>query len=343
MSDCSRMVTIHDVAAAAGVSASTVSRALSGRRKVSPEVEAAVREASERLGYRANVLARSLRLQTTGTVGMVIPGISNPFFPAIVEAVERHLSDADRQLLLADSQGSTQVEAERLTTLLDRRIDGLLVIPCDVRASRPALERAARQAPVTLLDRAVEGFDGDVVAVDNWHGIELAVDHLRARGCASLAFVSADDATSSGRMRLEAFRRCAGARQRLLLGSFTVEWGRQAAAQLLADGVPDGVVCGADVVAFGLMGALAEAGVRVPADVLVTGFDDIGFAQLSAPSLTTVRQPTDQLGAEGVRLLLDRVGGGGGAPERRILIPELRVRASTTGPPVSGPVAAGTT
>jgi LacI family transcriptional regulator len=325
-------VTIYDVAAAAGVSASTVSRALSGRRPVSPEVEQAVRAACEELGYRTNVLARSLRLQTTDTVGMVVPGISNPFFPAIVEAVERELSVGDRQLLLADSQDSTEVEAARLTALLDRRIDGLLVVPCDSEGSAEALHRAAAQAPVVLLDRAVEGVSADFVGVDNAAGIVLAVDHLRARGCASFAFVSADDTMSSARARLQAFGDAAGHEHRVLLGDFTLDWGRQAAEQLLRDGLPDAIVCGADVVAFGVLGALADADVRVPRDVQVTGFDDIGFARLSAPALTTVRQPTDRLGAEGIQLLLRRIDGAGGAPESHILAPELRVRASTSAP-----------
>jgi LacI family transcriptional regulator len=330
-------VTIRDVADAAGVSISTASRALTGRRKVSPEAERTVLAASKRLGYRANTVARSLRMRSTATVGMVMPGISNPYFPLLVEAVERTLSASGRELLLCISQGDVTIESARVDALLDRRVDGLLFIPCELRTSAATMMRACRQVPVVQVDRYVEGVDVDFVGVDSGAGLVEVITHLLNTGRRSFAFVSARPADSAARARRTAY--CAAMRkhapasaQRLLLGDYSLDWGRQAAQQMIADGpLPEAIVCGADIIALGVVAALAESGVRVPGDVAVTGFDDIGFAAVSAPPLTTLRQPADAIVAEAVRMLEQRLTGAADSSPRRhmLLRPELVVRHST--------------
>jgi LacI family transcriptional regulator len=326
-------VTIRDVARAAGVSVATASRALSGGRNVSRASSQAVLAASERLGYRANTVARSLRTQSTATVGMVVPRISNPYFPRLVEAVERQLSTSGRELLLCDSQNDPLVEASRVEALLDRRVDGLIFIPCDGERSAATLVRAQRVVPVVQMDRFVPGFDVDFVGVDNQLGMSLVVEHLRRAGCRTFALVSSRTGDSAARARLAAYRDTVGHEDggsRTLLGDFSVDWGREAAAELLANGsLPDALVCAADVIALGVNAALGEAGVRVPHDVAVTGFDDIAFASVSTPALTTLRQPTDAIGAAGVRLLTDRVAGTTRPAVTEFLAPELVVRGST--------------
>jgi LacI family transcriptional regulator len=328
-------VTIKDVASAAGVSTATVSRVLSGRRPVSAEVALAVRAASERLGYQANAVARSLRLQSTGTVGMVVPHVSNPFFPAIVEAVERELADDDVQLLLCDSQGSLQHELARTRALLGRRVDGLLLIPCESPGSADAVALASEAVPVVLIDRTAGGAPTDFVGNDDAVGMAAVLDHLVARGARSFAFVSAADRTSSAHARRDLYSQLTGADRALsarapMLGDFSYEWGRRAAARLLAAGpLPDAVVCGADIIALGLLSALHDSGVTVPDDVLVTGYDDIGFAALSNPGLTTVRQPVEQLGRRAVALLRARIVDPSAPPVQEVLRPELVVRGSS--------------
>jgi LacI family transcriptional regulator len=328
-------VTIREVADAAGVSMSTASRALSGRRRVSPEVEQAVLAASERLGYRMNTVARSLRMGSTATVGMVVPVISNPYFPLLVEAVERELSTSGRELLLCDSRDDVAVESARVDALLDRRVDGLLFIGCDSGASMATLSRAAAQVPVVQLDRQVDGADVDFVGVDDEAGIREVMAYLASRGCETFAFVSSEDVTSPARLRLRGYQdalhdRDEASRERLLLRDFSVEWGREAVGRLLAAGPPpDAIVCGADIVALGAIAALRDAGLEAPRDVAITGFDDIGFAELSSPALTTVRQPADAVGAEAVRMLGDRLDGSQRASQRRLFRPELIPRAST--------------
>ena len=337
-------VTIRDVARAAGVSTATVSRALSGSRRVSPEVERAVVAASEQLGYRANIVARSLRTQSTQTVGMLVPRISNPFFPAIVEVVEQQLSAAGRQLFLCDSRGSVELEAARLGALIDRQVDGILVVPCHRAASAAAVGRASRRVPLVQVDRFVDGVDGDYVGADNDVGMTCVIEHLRSRGCTSFAFVSALERETASCVRADTYRREVAkvdpaSADRLLLGDFSLEWGRLAAERILRErSLPHAVVCGADIVALGVVAALREAGVRIPDDVLVTGYDDIGFAAICSPPLTTIRQPTERIGAEAVELLEARLGGADGPPRHRVLQPELVVRASTAdgGSPPSG-------
>ncbi len=327
-------MTIRDVAQEAGVSTATVSRVLSGRRPVSPDVAQVVLRASDRLGYRVNVVARSLRTQATGTVGMIVPHISNPFFPAIVEGVERELTGDDRQLLLCDSQGSADIEAARLSALLSRQVDGLLIISCDAVTSLSNVQRAAAAVPVVQIDRSVTGCTTDFVGTDNEVGIRLLVDHLIEAGARSFALVSARPTTSPATARLEAYQRVVAATgtagaERVLLGDFSFEWGTQAGRRLVTGPLPDAVLCGDDVIALGLLGSLRDAGVRVPLDVLVTGYDDIGFAGLSNPGLTTVRQPVSQIGAESARLLRARLTQTDGPTQRRILASTLQVRGST--------------
>lgn len=339
-------ITMRDVAEAAGVSVATVSRVLSGNRPVRPEIATSVREASERLGYRTHYVARALRRQSTQTVGMVVPYIANPFFPGVVQAVERSLHAGGHALFLCDSQDDPEIEADRVRALVDRRVDGLLVIPCDAEASAEAVREAARRVPLVQLDRCVEGVEGDHVGVDDAAGIAVVLDHLWACGRRRLVFVGAHESISTAGERLAAYRRGAvrfhpDSQQDVLLDDFSIEWGRRAAQRLSARRqLPEAIVCANDLIALGVVQRLRAARLEVPRDVAVTGFDDIGFAALGDPPLTTVRQPVEAIGEESVRLLLGRLAGEEAAPQRVRLAPELVVRASTVAA-VAQPLEAG--
>lgn len=328
-------VTMRDVAEAAGVSVATVSRVLSGARQVDPELAGVVEATCERLGYRRNNVARALRRQTTQTAGMIVPHIANPFFAGAVQAVERALQVEQYGLLLGDSRDDPDLEAVHVRALIDRRVDGLLLIPCETDASGPAVTEAAREIPIVLLDRWIDGIDADGVAVDNEAGVQATLAHLDAIGRRYAAFVGAAASIPTARERVEAYRsgvrrtRIANAGE--LLGDFSVEWGRKAAVELAARSRrPDAIVCGNDLIALGVLEGLREAGVDVPSAMAVTGFDDIGFATISHPALTTVRQPIDEIGAEAARLLLGRIAGYEGPPRRTRLAPELIARGSTS-------------
>lgn len=327
------VVTMRDVAEAAGVSVATVSRVLSGTRRVNGELADRVRAAQEELGYRTNLLASGLRRQRTDTVGMVVPQVGNPYFSALMEAVGRRLQRVGRTVLLVDAEDDPTAEAEGLHRLLDRSIDGLLAVPVDERASAPALTEAAGLVHLVQLDRAAEGVPADLVAVDQRAGIQAVVDHLDQLGRRDLAFVSAEPRDSTARERAKAFADAAAATgcnvHSTRFGAYTVEWGRAAATELVGAGeLPTAIVCGNDLIALGVLAVLAEHGVEVPGTVAVTGYDDIGFATLTRPKLTTVRQPIDELADAAVERLL-RAGSGADGPSMQLFAPALIVRDST--------------
>ena len=294
-----------------------------------------VTAAAEALGYRPNLVAAALRRQVTNTIGLVIPQISNPFFPTLVESIEWQLQSTTRQLLLCDSRGDPEVEQLRLQALVDRQVDGIMISPCDALRSADAVHTTARQVPLVQIDRRITGNATDWVGVDDEVGMRLVVEHVAIVGARSAVFVGSVPTNSSALSRLAAFSsESSGFGLRTsepLLGDFTAAWGIEAARVLLAGRhLPDAVVCGNDLIAIGLLRHFLLAGVRVPDDVLVTGFDDIASAELSAPSLTTVRQPHDAIAFEALRLLTERLDRRDGPYQRISMTPELVVRESTT-------------
>jgi LacI family transcriptional regulator len=324
------MATIHDVAKLAGVSTATVSRVLSRSRGVQPESARKVLAAAEQLGYRYNAVARALRTNRSNTIGMLVPQISNPFFPALVEAVERRLSREGLELLLCDSQRDVDVEARRLRALVERQVDGIIISPYDFTGSAQAVRGLVGRIPVIQVDRRVEDALTDWVGVDDDAGFAQVIDHLVAAGRQRLVFVSSALTNYSAHARLAAVttalrRHGLTPAQEPLLGTFEVEWGLAAAAHVDLSAV-DGVVCGNDAIALGMLRGLRKAGVSVPGDIAVTGFDDISFAEISDPPLTTVRQQWDAMADECVRLLLQPAEHG---PRRVAITPSLQVREST--------------
>jgi LacI family transcriptional regulator len=326
------VVRMSEVAAEAGVSVATVSRVLSGTRSVGADVQRAVLDAAQKLGYRTNHVARSLRRQATQTVGMVVPYIANPFFPFVVQAVELNLQQMNYEIFLCDAQDDPEVERRRIEALLDRQVDGLFVIPCDSSASAPALVDAARRVPLVQIDRRATEVEADFVGVDNESGIEQVVKHLRSTGRTRFIFVGAESQISTARERLDAFlrvvRTAGGSDPDVLLGDFSAEWGRTAAGQVARGPLPDAIVCGNDLIALGVLLGLRSAGIEVPGDVAVTGFDDVGFIDIGV-GLTSARQPIDELGRQAVNLLSRRLRNKDAPPVLMRLGLRLVTRTST--------------
>ncbi|XVQ13502.1 LacI family DNA-binding transcriptional regulator [Spirillospora sp. CA-255316] len=341
-------VTIAEVAERAGVSTATVSRVLSGRGQASAEMRRRVRRAADDLGYQVNSIARALRNSRTDTVGMVVPSITNPFFTSLVESVEHALGREGKELFLCDAQSDPEVEARRLASLVARNVDGIIVSPSHGTASGPAVQETADRLPLVQLDRFVGGTDTDWVGVDDIAAMRQVVDHLHEGGARSAAFAGSRLTNSSSEQRLEGFRRRAadlGMTVRdewILLDDYSVEWGEAAVARLASsaspgspDGLPDAIVCADDLIALGVTRACRAHGIDVPGRVQVTGFDNIEFARLGEPALTTVDQPRDRIAAEAVRLLAaaaEAAAAGEAARGSRAhiaLVPHLVVRDST--------------
>lgn len=331
----SRSVTLADVAAAAGVSIATASRALAGRDRVSRHTSERVHAVAGELGYRVDPIARALREGFTRIIGMIVPVIGNPFFAQLVDAVEEHTHRAGFELLLADSHGYVSEEAKRLAVFGQRRVDGVVVVPADRVATLPALHALPAAIPVVQVDRATGISAADFVGVDNDAGLRLVVEHLRECGARSVAYAGADDVTSAGTERWDAFRREADRSGLRIVGAhraeFSIASGTSAAAEILARApIPDAIVAASDLIAIGVIARLREAGIRAPDEVLVTGFDDSELAQNFDPSLTTVVQPLGAIARDAVDYLVGRIRGADSAVRTSRIAPTLRIGRSTT-------------
>lgn len=300
-----RAVTMHDVAERAGVSTATVSRALSGRRRVDPEVMEQVRRAAADLGYVVDPVGRSLRRQFTDTVGLVVADISNPFFPSLVKSLETAMLDRGLGLLLADAANDVERERAAIRRLLARRVDALVVTPVSRLRSRAIVVEAAARVPVVQLDRSASA-QCDYVGMDNARAVDEVVDHLLASGRRRPVFVgSAADISTTWERQRAFVRRMeqSGETPRTLTGEFSVDWGRTAVAEVL-DRWPDvdSLICADDLIAVGAMSGLGQFGLRVPDDIAVVGFDDTVLSVLHSPTLTTIRQPLDEMASAAVDL-----------------------------------------
>ena len=319
-----------DVAHAAGVSRATASRVLAGTpRNVDPALAERVERAARELGYRPNPTARALRTGTTGTFGVVVPSLRNPYFVQLVDTLSRVVRDAGGALMVSDAANDPVVEAEQIEALLGGRVDGLVVVPVSTEDSGRAVRAAAAKRPVVLFDRWARDSGTVALTLDNAAAVTLLVDHLHETGRERIAMVAAEQSSSSGAERLAAFRRTLGpGAPVVLLPSFTTDAGRKAGRRVVAlrPGV-DAVVCGADVLAAGLVSTLHRSGVDVPGQIAVTGFDDTDILQLLDPPLTSIRHPLPAMAARALELLQAP------ADERtervETFAPELLVRAST--------------
>lgn len=319
-----------DVAEAAGVSRATASRVLAGTlRNVDPELARRVEEAAQRLGYRTNHSARALRTGSTGAIGIVVPTLANPYFVQLVDAIAQQVRAAGGTLMVSDAANDTAIEAEQIDTLLSGRVDGLIVVPVSAKASGPAVRNATRRSPVVLFDRWAKGSGTVAVTLDNASAVRLLVDHLEGIGRHRIALVAADQASSSGAERLAAFIETQGAdATTILLPSFTTDAGRTAGRRVieLGDRV-DAVVCGADVLALGLVSTLHRSSVAVPGRIAVTGFDDTEILKLLDPPITSISHPLSAMAERALTLL--QAPGGERTERVERFPPRLVVRGST--------------
>jgi LacI family transcriptional regulator len=326
--------TIADVASRAGVSTGTVSNVISGTRFVRPETKARVEAALEELGFRPNKVARALTQRRTLTIAMVIPDVANPFFAELVRTVEQRLAERGYAVVFGNAGNDADAERRYLAEFAERRVDALVFATSGAAAGD--LERLVRGLPTILVDRVVDGWQGDSVTDDNHAGMAAVVDHLAALGHRRIAFVDGDRALSSGRERRDGLVDAVAARGLELVaeasGDFTLESGYELARRLLESGADFTAICAAnDLQALGVLRAAGERGLRIPDDLSLTGYDDIPYAAFADPPLTTVRQPVGALAQRIVELLLRRLDDPGSPGERVVLPPELVVRGSTAG------------
>ena len=319
-----------DVAKLAGVSRATASRVIAGTpRNVAPELVERVERAARELGYHTNQSARALRTGTTGTFGVVVPSLSNPYFVQLIEALSRRVRADGGVLVVSDAANDPDIEAHEIETLVNGQIDGLIVVPVAAASSGLAIRAAAEIRPIVLFDRWAEQSGTVAVTMDNHAAISMLIDHLREHGREKIALVAAEQSSSSGAERSAAFRdRLGDAGRTIVLPTITTDAGRKAGRQLIRMGSDvDAVICAADVLAIGLVTTLNRAGVAVPDDVAVTAFDDTTILEVLDPPLTSIRHPLDQMADRAIALL----HGDPAEREERVerFAPELVVRTSS--------------
>lgn len=301
-----RPPTIYDVAKAAGVAASTVSRAFSRPGRVNAATAEHIRKVAADLGYRVNPLAAGLPTGRTSMLALVVSDVTNPFYAEIIRGAQSAAAEAGYVLLLIDAQESDRLERESLERALPA-VEG--VVLAGTRLSDAAIRMAAKQRPMVVLNRDVA--DVPSIVLDIPYGMRLAAEHLEQLGHRTLTYVAGPEASWADGMRWRGLRDAAAELGQRVhrVGPFapTIAGGRAAAHQLTAD-LPTAVLTYNDQLAIGLVLALQAYGVRVPEDVSVIGFDNIFPTQIVTPALTTVAAPLRAQGQAAVNALLTSRG-----------------------------------
>lgn len=336
----SRIPSIKDVAAAAQVSVGTVSNVMNRPELVSPATRDRVERTMADLGFVRNESARQLRAGTSRTLAYVMLDASNPFFTDVARGIEETVDELDLSLFLCNSDGRATREHSHLARLQQQRVQGILITPIDSESG--VLEEIARRGtPVVVVDRTRQGSDLCSVSVDDARGGRLAVEHLVELGHSRIAFVGGPLSIGQVGDRIEgarlAWRGVGGAMDafvHLATDALTVADGAAAGARLVrmaARRRPTAVFCANDLLALGVLRTVLSAGLRVPDDLAIVGYDDIDFAAAAAIPLTSVRQPRLELGRTAAQLVIDEATNVAHEHRQVVFEPELVARASTRG------------
>jgi DNA-binding LacI/PurR family transcriptional regulator len=323
-------VTIRDVAREAGVSISTVSRALAAPEQVAEPTRLHVQATAARMGYRPNRNARSLITGRSGSIGLVVPDLENPFFGSVCKGVQARARAAGYTVFVADTDEDPTVEAEIVRSLI-KQVDG--VILCSPRTTDEEIAQLSTETPLVLANRQLDGVPS--IIFDNGGGVDVVLRHLVALGHRRIAYAGGPLKSWSNTQRNKAFLRFAADRSDLELmelGNFPpfFSGGVQAADLAVASGAT-AVVAFNDIMALGLIDRLRQRGLSTPDDLSVTGFDNVAVSTYVRPNLTTVDMPRVQMGRMSVDALLDSVLERAGASGQRVqeLAGELVIRQSS--------------
>ena len=323
-----------DVAKLAGTSPAVVSYVLNGGpRGVSPDTRARVLRAIEQLGYRPNGIARSLRMNRTMTLGLVVPDTSNPFFAELAREIEEAAFAENYTLLIGNAAEDDARQTTYVRTFLARQVDGLFLVPAHGPVScLPELARSGK--PWVALDRRVAGSGVPAILSDSRTGARVATEHLLAHGRQRIACIAGPKDVSPAADRVAGWRDAlaeAGVRPSEMSvwhGPFGRSAGYRAAREMLADGRFDAVFVASDQQALGVIRALQELGVRCPDEVAIASFDGIAASAYATPALTTMAQPFAELGRTAVARLMERMDDAAAASDDSMVAVELVRRGS---------------
>lgn len=326
---------MKDVARQAGVSTSTVSHVINKDRFVSDTITEKVNAAIKSLNYAPSALARSLKLNQTHTIGMLITASTNPFYSELVRGVERSCFERGYSLVLCNTEGNEQRMNSNLETLMQKRVDGLLLLCTETHQPSQEIMQRYPSIPTVMMDWAPFDGDSDLIQDNSLLGGDMATQYLIDKGYTRIACIAGPLDKTPARLRLEGYQ---SAMQRsglplhdeyVITSDFEFGGGLTAMQSLLALAEPpQAVFVGNDAMAVGVYQALYQAGLSVPRDMAVVGYDDIELAAFMTPPLTTIHQPKDELGELAIDVLIHRMAQPGQKQQRVQLTPELVVRGS---------------
>ena len=328
-----RAITLREVAREAGVSRATVSLVLRGSPLVASPTRERVRDAIASVGYVYDRGAARMRTGFSGTVGLIVPEITNPFYAELTAGIDDTLEAEDRLTFLANSNDRVERQDRFLRRIREHGVDGILLCAAEGTPASLAEQLAEWRIPFVQILRTIEGMAGDVVAPDFRRGTELAVGHLVGRGHRRIALMPSTRKTSATQERTEAFG--AALRDRGLEPCAVIPCASERAAAaaavtslLAAEPRPTAVVCHNDLIALGVLRALRDLGLEAGRDLGVVGFDDIPEAATGLPGLTSVATAPAEVGRAAARLLLRRISDPERPIERILIEPKLMVRAT---------------
>ncbi len=326
---------MKDVARVAGVSTSTVSHVINKDRFVSEAITAKVDAAIKSLNYAPSALARSLKLNQTRTIGMLITASTNPFYSELVRGVESSCFERGYSLVLCNTEGDEQRMNRNLETLMQKRVDGLLLLCTETHQPSQEIMQRYPSVPTVMMDWAPFDGDSDLIQDNSLLGGDMATQYLIDRGHTRIACIAGPLDKTPSRLRLEGYH-AAMARAGLdvaegyvITSDFEFGGGFTAMQQLLAlTPRPQAVFVGNDAMAVGAYQALYQSGLHIPQDMALVGYDDIELARYMTPPLTTIHQPKDELGELAIDVLIHRMADPGQKQQRVQLTPELVIRGS---------------
>jgi LacI family repressor for deo operon, udp, cdd, tsx, nupC, and nupG len=327
------MATIIDVARCASVSTATVSRVLNEPEKVSDDTRKQVEMAIAKLGYEPNRAARTLRTFRASKILVTVPDVSNPFFASVIKGAEERARAGGYAVVLGDTGLNPELENQYASMLLQNEVDGLVFLGHRLPSKLlKMLEGSEKQAPIVNGCEYSPGLDVPSVHIDNAAAGADALNHLAGLGHRNIGVITGPLASPISRDRLDGVRRAAaqhliGRKLRVKSGEFSADSGYELCKALLLDGVT-AIFCFADEMAIGALHAIDEAGLSCPEDISIIGFDDIRLSRFLRPALTTIAQPTSQIGADAMSILL-RIIGGEEIRETLTLPHQLVIRQST--------------
>ncbi|MBA3875994.1 MAG: LacI family transcriptional regulator [Anaerolinea sp.] len=341
------MANIRDVARLAGVSSMTVSRVVNGTGYTSQETRARVERAIAELGYVPNAVARQLRSKRSHTIALVVTDITNPFFTTIARGVEDEAAGRDFGVMFCNTDESDAEEIAYLQMLIQRQVDGVLLVPASNSGNSLRLLHAHR-VPVVVIDRRVRSTQIDEVRTDSEAGAYALVRHLVELGHRNIAMLSGRREISTSVDRVAGYRRALAevgveVDSRLVLyRGYDADAGLRMAREILdATPRPTAIFAANNFIAFGAMRALREAGIRVPDDMSVVAFDDLPDAWVMDPFMTVINQPAYDIGRRAAELLLERLTAAPAGAGRKCVLPGKLVVRGSSAPPSRLPATDG--